>query len=51
MAEILELAKNNLVKKGFLDIDVDPTLDLVEAINKLKKECRYDRVCRSTFYG
>lgn len=38
MAEILELAKNNLVKKGFLDIDVDPTLDLVEAINKLKKE-------------
>ena len=38
MAEILELAKNNLVKNGFLDIDVDPTLDLVEAINKLKKE-------------
>ncbi len=25
-------------KKGFIDIDVDPTLDLYEEINKLKKE-------------
>lgn len=32
------IAKKNLEKKGFLDIDVDPTLDLFEEIEKLKKE-------------
>jgi quinolinate synthase len=34
----LAVAKKNLEKKGFLDIDVDPTLDLFEEIEKLKKE-------------
>ena len=34
----LEIAKGNLSKKGFLDMEVDPTLDLVEEIEKLKKE-------------
>jgi len=32
------VAKKNLEKKGFLDIDIDPTLDLFEEIEKLKKE-------------
>ena len=34
----LAVAEKNLVKKGFLDIEVDPTLDLVEEIEKLKQE-------------
>ncbi len=34
----LAVAEKNLQKNGFLDIDVDPTLDLVAEINKLKKE-------------
>jgi quinolinate synthase len=34
----LAVAKKNLEKKGFLDLDVDPTLDLFEEIEKLKKE-------------
>jgi len=38
MATILEEAILNLDKKGYLDIEVDPTLDLVVEINKLKKE-------------
>ncbi len=40
MADVLELeeAKGNLSKKGFLDMEVDPTLDLVAEIEKLKKE-------------
>ena len=29
---------DDLNKKGFLDFPIDPTLDLIEAINKLKKE-------------
>ncbi len=33
-----EIAKKDLISNGFLDIDIDPTLDLVEEINKLKKE-------------
>jgi len=33
------IAKKNLLKKGFLDIEVDPTLDLFEEIEKLKKDC------------
>ncbi len=31
-------AKEELNKKGYLDLEVDPTLDLVEEIEKLKKE-------------
>ena len=38
MSTALEAAKSELNKNGFLDIEVDPTLDLVEEINKLKKE-------------
>ena len=37
-AEVLESAKQELEAKGFLDVDVDPTLDLFEEINRLKKE-------------
>jgi quinolinate synthase len=33
-----ELAIQNLDAKGYLDIDVDPTLDLVEEIKRLKRE-------------
>lgn len=32
------IAKKNLERNGFLDLEVDPTLDLFEAIEKLKKE-------------
>ncbi|MFT4093348.1 MAG: quinolinate synthase NadA [Niabella sp.] len=35
---VLENAKQEVEANGFLDIDVDPTLDLFEEINKLKKE-------------
>ncbi len=35
---IVDTAKGELESKGFLDIEVDPTLDLFEEINKLKKE-------------
>ena len=38
MADTLAQAEKDLEIKGFLDIDVDPTLDLVEEIEKLKKE-------------
>lgn len=31
-------AKLNIEKKGFLDLEIDPTLDLIAAINQLKKE-------------
>jgi len=34
----LELAKAEVEKKGFLDIELDPTLDLFAAIERLKKE-------------
>lgn len=37
-AAILETAQQELDVKGFLDIEVDPTLDLFEEITKLKKE-------------
>jgi quinolinate synthase len=36
--QTLETAKSKLDKKGFLDMEIDPTLDLFEEINKLKKE-------------
>jgi quinolinate synthase len=32
------LAEKNIEKKGFLDVDVDPSLDLFSEIEKLKKE-------------
>ncbi|MFT4750662.1 MAG: quinolinate synthase [Neolewinella sp.] len=38
MSAELNLAANNLNKMGYLELDVDPTLDLVAEINKLKKE-------------
>src|SRR5450631_3601798 len=39
MADIhIEAAKNNLEKKGFLDIDIDVNLDLFAEIERLKKE-------------
>jgi len=31
-------AEKTLIRKGYLDIEIDPTLDLVEEIQKLKKE-------------
>jgi len=34
----LTAAKEQLIKTGYLDIEVDPTLNLEEEINKLKKE-------------
>lgn len=34
----LAVAKKNLEKNGYLDLEVDPTLDLFEEIEKLKKE-------------
>ena len=34
----LGVAEADLQKKGFLDLEIDPTLDLFEEINKLKKE-------------
>lgn len=34
----LATAEQNLARKGFLDLDVDPTIDLVEEIQRLKKE-------------
>lgn len=34
----LTTAEQNLNRTGYLDIDVDPTLDLVAEINRLKKE-------------
>lgn len=35
---VFQKAKNNISMNGFLDIDVDPTLDLVSEIAKLKQE-------------
>jgi quinolinate synthase len=32
------IAKNEIVEKGFLDVDLDPTLDLFAEIERLKKE-------------
>ena len=34
----IALAKNNLEKQGFLDVPIDPTLDLFHEIERLKKE-------------
>lgn len=38
LTEKMYTAKNELDKRGFLDIDLDPTLDLFAAIERLKKE-------------
>ncbi len=35
---MLQTAVQHLDRNGFLDLEVDPTMDLVAAINKLKKE-------------
>ena len=34
----INIAKSNLERKGFLDIDLDPTFDLFKAIDDLKRE-------------
>lgn len=36
--DAIAIAQENLTKKGYLDLEVDPTLDLFEEINRLKKE-------------
>src|SRR5471030_673024 len=36
--ELIFDAKKNLLQKGFLDIELDPTLDLFAEIERLKKE-------------
>lgn len=36
--KILTTAKNEVEAKGFLDIELDPSLDLFAAIERLKKE-------------
>ena len=38
MSTDLTIAQKNLEQKGFLDVDVDPTLDLFAEIEKLKRE-------------
>jgi len=38
MSAELDFATKNLNRHGFLDLDVDPTLDLTTEINRLKKE-------------
>src|SRR5215470_13663273 len=38
IAEMIETAKADVGKNGFLDVDLDPTLDLFAEIEKLKKE-------------
>ena len=38
MSALLDLATTNLKRRGYLDLEVDPTLDLATEINRLKKE-------------
>ncbi len=38
MNSVLDTAKANVEKRGFLDVELDPTLDLFAAIERLKKE-------------
>ena len=38
MSASTAIAEKNLNKRGFLDLEIDPTLDLVAEIQKLKKE-------------
>ncbi len=37
-AEVFDIAKKDLTRNGFLDIELDPTLDLFAEISRLKKE-------------
>ena len=37
-SSVLAAAKANVDNRGFLDIDLDPTLDLFAEIERLKKE-------------
>ena len=34
----LSVAKEALLQRGFLDMEIDPTIDLVAEINRMKKE-------------
>nr|HPH19857.1 quinolinate synthase NadA [Haliscomenobacter sp.] len=36
--DAIAVAQQTLTQKGYLDLEVDPTLDLFEEINRLKKE-------------
>lgn len=36
--DAIAIAQENLTKNGYLDLEIDPTLDLFEEINRLKKE-------------
>src|SRR5712671_3927177 len=36
--ETLDIAKSNIEKNGFLDIELDPSMDLFAEIERLKKE-------------
>src|SRR5215210_3531895 len=38
MNEELLIAENEVAEKGFLDVDIDPTLDLFAEIERLKQE-------------
>src|SRR5947207_11260922 len=38
LADELIVAKQELLSKGFLDVELDPTIDLFQEIEKLKKE-------------
>ncbi len=38
MTDVFEIARRDLEENGFLDMEVDPTLDLFEEIEKLKRE-------------
>ena len=39
MADInIAVAKSQVQQKGFLDVEIDPTLDLFHEIERLKKE-------------
>src|SRR5947207_5561266 len=38
LADELIVAKQELLSKGFLDVELDPTIDLFQEIERLKKE-------------
>ncbi len=38
MSTAIQIARENLTETGFLDIEVDPTIDIVAEIERLKKE-------------
>lgn len=50
---MLEKAVDKLAVLGYLDLEVDPTLDLVAEINRLKKEkmpCYWRIITRRVIY-